>query len=273
MALRYWIVILAVAIAIIAGAMFFGQAEKPPEPQVRALPEPEPATPEPAPPEPAPEPGSEPVPEPEPAPEPEPEPEPLPGLDASDAFLRERAEAMGDGATLERVLSADQLVRRFTAVVESLAGGAVPRDPVAFLAPPEKFQVQRRGDRILLDPASYDRYDGAAELVAGVDPSRAVQLLRLIEPLMEDAYAELGLQDVDPEARLAAAIDVLLATPEPSEPIELKQPSVMYEFADPRLEGLEPAQKLLLRIGPDNRARVKGKLREVRALLELPSDA
>ena len=39
----------------------------------------------------------------------------------------------------------------------------------------------------------------------------------------------------------------------------------MYQYADPKLEALSSGQKLLLRIGPDNEATIKAKLRELRA--------
>jgi hypothetical protein len=45
------------------------------------------------------------------------------------------------------------------------------------------------------------------------------------------------------------------------------QPKVLYEFADPALEALPSGQKILLRMGPENAARVKAKLREIRALV------
>jgi hypothetical protein len=39
---------------------------------------------------------------------------------------------------------------------------------------------------------------------------------------------------------------------------------VLYEFADPELEARSAGQKLLLRMGPANAARVKSRLREFR---------
>ena len=59
----------------------------------------------------------------------------------------------------------------------------------------------------------------------------------------------------------------LLATPEVQGPIELTQPRVFYEFADPELEALSSGQKTLIRMGPENAAVVKAKLREVRKLI------
>jgi len=56
----------------------------------------------------------------------------------------------------------------------------------------------------------------------------------------------------------------LLATPQPAEPIELLRPNVMYTFADPALESLSAGQKILIRMGPDNAAAIKIKLKELR---------
>jgi hypothetical protein len=39
---------------------------------------------------------------------------------------------------------------------------------------------------------------------------------------------------------------------------------VLYEFADPALESRSAGQKLLLRMGAENAARAKGRLREFR---------
>ena len=45
------------------------------------------------------------------------------------------------------------------------------------------------------------------------------------------------------------------------------QPSVLYRYADERLEKLSAGQKLLIRMGVDNATVVKGKLREIQAEL------
>jgi hypothetical protein len=39
---------------------------------------------------------------------------------------------------------------------------------------------------------------------------------------------------------------------------------VLYQFADPELEGLSAGQKIMLRMGAENAAKVKAKLREIR---------
>jgi hypothetical protein len=45
---------------------------------------------------------------------------------------------------------------------------------------------------------------------------------------------------------------------------------VLYEYADPDMEELSAGQKTMLRIGKENRERVKAKLREIRAAVAKP---
>lgn len=266
MDMRHWIAIVAIVIAVIAGAMFFSGPDQPPEPRpVPVIPEPPPAPP---PPPPRPEPELVlPWDEPEEAPVAEPEPVVLPALNDSDRFLREQAEVLTDDGSIERVLATDELLRKFVVVVENLAEGNITRDPVAFMAPRESFSVIRRDDTPYLNPQSYRRYDRLAGVAAALQPSQAVALLRLTEPLLQEAYAELGLPDVDVQERLRRAMDLLIATPVVTGQIELRQPAVMFEFADPELEALLPAQKQLIRMGPENQRKVQAKLREIRELL------
>lgn len=270
---RYWLILIAVLAALAAGLMFLSSPDAPepapaPAPELVAETRSPELLPTPAPPPADPEPPVEAPITVEPV---RPAPIVLPGLDVSDGFIREQADVLSTHAAIDQWLATDQLVRKFTVMVEGLAQGDLPREPVAFLSPRERLAVIRQGDRLYLNPESYRRFDRVTGVIASVDPSQAVALLRLIEPLMQDAYAELGLRDVAVESRLAAAIDVLLQTPEPTDPVELTQPSVYYEFADPALEALAPAQKQLLRMGPDNARVIKRKLREVRALLALPA--
>ena len=71
----------------------------------------------------------------------------------------------------------------------------------------------------------------------------------------------------DFDQRLRAVIDELLATPDVSGPLRLIKPEAYYLYADEELESLTAGQKILLRMGPDNAARVKAKLAEIRDAL------
>jgi hypothetical protein len=82
--------------------------------------------------------------------------------------------------------------------------------------------------------------------------------------LFQQAYQELGYPKKQFNDRLVEVIDDLLEAPEAQPPIKLVRPKVMYEFDDPELEDLSAGQKLLVRMGPENAAVLKAKLREIR---------
>ena len=86
-------------------------------------------------------------------------------------------------------------------------------------------------------------------------------------PLFQQAYQELGYPGGYFNDRLVDAIDNALATPDVGGAVALTQPKVLYEYADPALQSLSAGQKALLRMGPDNAAKVKAKLRELRRII------
>jgi len=47
-----------------------------------------------------------------------------------------------------------------------------------------------------------------------------------------------------------------------------RSPPEVFAFADPRLQALAPARKVLIRMGPDHRVKVQGKLEEFRDALD-----
>ncbi len=189
----------------------------------------------------------------------------LPPLDASDDFVREQVSPLSP--EMSEWLQQDDLVRRFAAVIDNARLGDYPRKQLAFLAPDAKFQVLQDGDRLIVDPESYHRFDKAVDTVVSIEPKRAVALLRGLSPLLAPALQELGQKNPDPMASIRESIDVALATPELTGDVELVQPKVYYLYADPKLEALKPLQKQLLRMGPQNVARIKAYLTQVRSYL------
>ena len=79
---------------------------------------------------------------------------------------------------------------------------------------------------------------------------------------IQQAYQELGYPEGDFNSALKKAILSLLDTPELEDRIYIEK-RVLYVMEDPALENLAPAQKQLLRMGPDNRKAVQAKLREL----------
>jgi hypothetical protein len=201
------------------------------------------------------------------------EPEPaieIPPLSESDALVRESGASLSEHPFLDLLLGADDLVRKFVVTVANIAEGTSPRRQLMHVRPEERFSVLQTSGRIVLDPASYHRYDPAAKFFASLNPEAVAKLYRLFDPLLEEAHAELGLSErKDFDDTLTRAIVVLLEVPVVEGPVRLRAVSVNYEFEDPRLEQLSAAQKHLVRMGPDNTRRIQKKLRELAMALGL----
>jgi hypothetical protein len=161
----------------------------------------------------------------------------------------------------------DRLIRKIVATVDGLEREALPERVRPLEPVPGPFRVSGKvdGDLYILSPANYERYDALVNTAAEIDLSRAADLYRGYYPLFQQAWAELGYPDSYFNDRLVVVIDHLLATPDVADPVRLVRPHVLYKFENPVLEGLSPGQKLLIRMGPENRATVKTLLRQFRA--------
>ena len=133
---------------------------------------------------------------------------------------------------------------------------------------PGAFITSGDEDSMVIAPENFARYEPFVAMVANIDAKTLVSFYRGLEPLFQEAYEDLGNPDKSFTARLREVIDHLLQTPTPRGEIALVQPSVLYRYADERLEKLSAGQKVLIRMGVDNATVVKGKLREIQA--ELP---
>ena len=202
--------------------------------------------------------------------EPEPE-EPevvLPALSGSDVFAREALGQLSQHPGLASFLLTDELVRKIVAAIDNIAEGENPARHFPYLAPEEKFGVVQRSPQVFLDPRSYHRYNVLASAFASMDAEGLATLYRNAKPLMDEAYAELGYQDQQFEDALQKAISILVQTPVVEGRITLRADSVNYTFVESRLEALSPAQKQLLRTGPENTKKVQSKLRELADALD-----
>ena len=191
----------------------------------------------------------------------------LPGLDESDAVARDSIATILNGDDFLRLLVPTAVVRHIVATVDNLPRNkiAVAILPVKPAAGPFVAATDARGMSIASDNAArYAPYVTAAE---AIDAERLAGFYFRLYPLFQQAYVELGYPDRYFNDRVIGVIDHLLAAPEPKAPVYLAQPKVVFEFADPQLESLSAGQKILVRMGADNEARIKAKLRELRKLL------
>ena len=189
----------------------------------------------------------------------------LPPLDESDSyFALALMTVFGNG--LEDLLDDEGIIDKSVATVDNLTRSHVSEKirPVGRIQ--GSFMVAAAGANgpYYLSTDNYGRYDFLVNMLTGANLDELAATYRRFYPLMQEAFTRLGYPDAYFNDRLIAVIDHLLATPEPDEPVQLVRPHVLYEFADPALEALSSGQKLLLRMGSDNAARVKSVLEELR---------
>jgi hypothetical protein len=230
--------LIVIALLIAAVAILSWQLAHAPQPTPTAT-----ATPTPSPEEPA---IRFPVPAPKTA-------DPLPALADIDPFARDLLQRLF-GDSLTSLLVSDRLIQKFVATVDNLPTRNVPQQtlplkPVAGVFSP--------------GPENYRRYEPYVRIAEAVDEEVLFAAYRSVYPRLQEAYEELGYPGRYFNDRLVVAIDDLLAAPDVVAPA-LTQPNVLNVFADPDLESRSAGQKILIRMGPANAARVKTRLRELR---------
>lgn len=192
---------------------------------------------------------------------------PLPALDSSDgAFLDEASQAL-DTDLLGRWLVSSNLIPRLVATVDNLPGSKLSLRTRATPKVEGPFLVVRDDRGLRRDPGNAVRYQPMVEVLARADLDLVTALYRRYYPLFQQAYRDLGYDEGSFNQRLVAVIDHLLATPEVAGDVALVQPKVFYEFADPKLEALSAGQKAMIRLGPEQSATVKVRLREFRSAI------
>ena len=241
------VAVLCVAVALI---YWFGIREEP------APPAPAPVTAPPAPSVAAPA-----------APRTEPSGPPLPALADSDPELLVALSQLF-GAGVEKFILRPGVVHRIVATIDNLPRAKVPLQVMPVKPVGGAFGTGRAGERLSIGPDNADRYARYMSLVAKLDTAQLVSIYRRYYPLFQQAYRELGYPKGEFNDRLVEAIDDLLEAPQPEPPVSLVAPRAMFDYADPDLQDASAGQKILIRLGPENEARVKTKLRQLRRALD-----
>lgn len=281
------LIVLAILVLIVVAAggawyMLADKGEQAPQPQPTPVPVPTPVT-TPTP-EPTPPPTAEPTPEPKPTVA-EPTPTPLPELNYSDEAVKTSLMEQTSADTIETLVTPNEVVRKFVRAVYGLNKGTVVPQYRPINGPNTPFKAQAIGRMATIanpknpdetlqtavfknPPKNRKRYAAYVELLKETDAKSITALYQLYYPIIQQAYRELGEGPEQFNSVAIKALDLLLATPNPKEEPELILTSVQYQYLDPELEALPNAQKLLLRMGYENRTVILDKLANIRSELK-----
>jgi hypothetical protein len=216
----------------------------------------------------------EPVPEAEhhPLPPPPADSKPLPPLNESDPVITESlGDVLGQKA-IDQMLVPDQVIRHLVVTVDNLPRTKVAENMRPVKPTPGQTVTVANGDTVTLSADNYARYEPFVKLVQSASTEQLGALYLRYYPLFQQAYEDLGYPGQYFNDRVVQVIDHLLQTPDLRGPIELRQGRVFYEYADPALEARSAGQKLLLRMGPENAAAIKEKLRELKTFVTTSQD-
>jgi len=191
-------------------------------------------------------------------------------LDKSDDLLRGLAQDISSHPGLSAWMKTHDIIRNFVAAVDNVANGLSPKAQIDFFALTRDFRSVKRDNKLIVDPASYDRYNQVADVFISLDDRAAARLYKALLPLFRQAYTELGYPDTDFQDTLVRAVAELLSTPVVEGRIVLERKVSSYAMVDETLEGLSQAQKQLLRMGPENTQVIQTKLRALAVACGLP---
>ena len=191
-------------------------------------------------------------------------PKPLPTLENSDPLMRETVSGLVGRKAFDAMVYPKEIVRRIVATVDNLPRETAPRRVMPLEPVPGAFGVSGPGEEVTLAAANAGRYAPYVRVFEALDARALARRYADSYPLFQRAYAELGFPGRRFHDRLLEAIDDLLEAPALAGPVKLVRPKVFYQFADAELESLSAGQKIMIRMGPENAAKVKAKLRELR---------
>lgn len=192
----------------------------------------------------------------------------LPALADSDGEVAAALAALAGDERLRGVLVPSRIIVRVVATIDALprhAGLGVFMLPAH--TPKGGFITTVVDGGTVMSAQNAARYAPYMALVDNIEPQALVAWYVHAYPLFQTAYQQLGYPHGYFNDRLLVVIDDLLATPELAHPAALQVKKGWYSYADPALESLSTGQKLLLRTGPANAARIKARLREIRTRL------
>lgn len=189
---------------------------------------------------------------------------PLPELDTSDDFL---LNELNSKSTASLFIPVDML-RNMVVFIDNFSRGELISHFSPLHKPIEPFTVSKHNGAMIVDSASYLRYNKYANVLKSLDTEKFIEIYTFLTPLIDEAYQEIGYPAGSFNDTFITAIDHVLETPIIHYNLKVSLPSVMYQYVDENIESLPDTQKLLLRMGPNNLQIVKQKLQNIQSELQ-----
>ena len=186
--------------------------------------------------------------------------------------LLAKAPAFSDSPFWAKLLAQTTPAMRLVKTIDAIANGERPLDPLDFLQVETSFSARRNAEGTWVATAeSYARYQTAVDFVTSLDPQMVAEWFEMAEPVLQQCCKKLGYQDKNIRQLLTEAFNTILTTPKFDFDPQLVPTGTdgIYHFADPVFEQLNDAQKLLVRLGPANCAKLQAQCSAIADALHL----
>ena len=183
-------------------------------------------------------------------------PETLPLVQESDQSIQTALKGLLSEESTNNLFYMENFIQKLVATIDNLPEKRLPRAHLPIRPPGGKFLVAGTPESPQASSRNYKRYNATLLLFEAIDTDLAIKVYVYFYPLFQTAYEQLGYKNAYFNDRLVYVIDHLIETPNLPDPIPLAQPAVLYTYADPNLEKRSAGQKLLLRLGHNQRSRV-----------------
>lgn len=195
-------------------------------------------------------------------------------LDEANAKIMDLGREISDNPLWLKILGQSTVIERAVAAMDFLAEGERPLPALDFLKSPLAFAAARSGGTMKQTAASLNRYTPLCRMLVALPPDKLAGLYRKLEPALQQAYEKLGYRGQPVRSLLIRACTTILSCPvvEPEEELIPAGSPGLYRWARPEIEGLSKAEKLFLRLGPQNTDMVRRYVEKAALELQLFSE-
>lgn len=192
-------------------------------------------------------------------------------LDEASRRIAEIGRDVSDHPLWLRLLGQNAILERAVSAMDFLAAGERPLPALDFLKSPQPFAAEKSGGILRQSQASLNRYTPLCRMFAALPADKLAALYRKLEPALQQACEKLGYRDQTVRSLLTRACTTILSCPvlEHDEELIATGKPGLFRWARPELEGLGKAEKLFLRLGPENSAMVRQHVEKAALELQL----
>jgi hypothetical protein len=182
--------------------------------------------------------------------------DPVPELENSTSWVRTSLQSILARPVFEPFFKQKEVIRTFVAAVDRLGRGENPYRQTSWLHPGGVFEIQGEVDHQVLNYQNSRRFSPLVQALESLPQDQVMAFYGKVEPLLLEAYGELGNPDSwsDSVERAFRQVDSFSY---PNQPIELVGSGGIYIFKDPELEKASWVHKFLIRIGPEHAEALK----------------